>query len=218
MRLRREKKMSDKDISEFLNDMLRSEHAPPLTDSVVDAFLASETECSEEMVNRVRVRFVEKVLADLHQEPVRKVEEKISLGRWLEQARERAHLGRHDIGAAIGRDQLFIESIETGDTQPWGLKVSELARIVSLFGLHIDAVSELISGSFALSNIRIQGEVLARSHRGRMSQERGSSTRRALDMFLARNVERCESSEEVTNCLTALRDELQRIGALELLS
>jgi transcriptional regulator with XRE-family HTH domain len=216
--LRKVKQMDDKAISKLLEDMLRSEHAPPLTDSVVDAFLASEVECPEGIVNRVRARFVERVLADLRQEPVRKVEEKLSFGRWVEQARENARLSRQDVGAAIGKDQSFIESVESGFTLPWGLKTTELARIVSLFRLHVDAVSELVSRSFALSSVRIRGEVLARSHRGRMSQERGSSTRRALDMFLAQNVKDGELNEEVTNCLGALRDELRRMGALELLS
>lgn len=208
--------MSDEDVSKLLKEMLRSEHAPPLTDSVVDAFLSSEAECSNEMVDRVRARFVEKVLADLHRDPVKRVEGKLSFGRWVEQAREGARLSRHDLGSVLGKEQSFVESVETGGTQPWHMNSGELARIVSLFRLHVDAVSDLILRSFALNNVRLRGEVLARSHRGRMSLERGSSTRRALDMYLARNVSGGEPNEEVSECLNALRDELRRIEATDL--
>src|SRR5205085_5128862 len=152
--MRRRRKMSDEDISKLLEKMLRSEHAPPLTDSVVDAFLASEAECPDEMVDRVRACFVEKVLADLHRTPVKRGEGKLSFGRWVEQAREGARLSRHDLGSALDKDQSFVESVETGGTQPWHMKSRELARIVSLFRLHIDAVSGLILCSFALNNVR----------------------------------------------------------------
>lgn len=208
--------MRGEDISELFERMMRSEHAPPLTDSVVDAFLASGAECPEEMVNRVRARFVEKVLFDMHRQPVRRVEEKLSFGRWVEHARESARLSRQDVGAAVGKDQSFIESVETGVTQPWVLKAGELARIVSLFRLHVDAASELIARSFALGSVRPRGEVLARSHRGKTSPGRGSYTRRSLDVPTERDAAGGEASGEVTNCLSALRDELRRTGASEL--
>jgi transcriptional regulator with XRE-family HTH domain len=209
--------MSDDEVSNILDEMLRSEYAPPLTDSIVDAFLSSDAECSNEMIDRVRARFAEKVLADFQTNPVKHIEGKLSFGRWVEQRREEARLSKADLSSNLGVDATFVESLETGRTQPWDLKEMVLARIVSLFRLHIDAASDLILRSFALNNVRLRGEVLARSHSGRMSLERGSSTRRALDMYLSKNVSSGEPNEQVIKCLNSLRDELLRLGASDLM-
>ena len=208
--------MSDDEVSKILDEVLRSEYAPPLTDSIVDAFLSSDAECSDDMIEKVRSRFAEKVLADFQTEPVRHIEGKLSFGRWVEQRREEARLSKIDLSSILGVDPTFVESVETGRTQPWDLKATVLARIVLLFKLHIDAASDLILRSFALNNVRLRGEVLARSHSGRMSLERGSTTRRALDMYLSKNVSSGEPNEQVTKCLNSLRDELRRAGASDL--
>ena len=175
--------MAEDDPSKLLQAMLRSENGPPLNDAVVDAFLASATESPDNMIDRVRTRFVAKLLAEIYPHPIKHVEEKLSFGRWVEQARETARISRYDIGIAMGKNEPFIEAVETGTTQPWQMKASELASLVALFKLHINAISDLITCSLAISNVRLTGNVSARSHSGRMMSRRGSSTRRALDLF-----------------------------------
>jgi transcriptional regulator with XRE-family HTH domain len=208
--------MGNNDISKLLTDMLRSEEAPPLTDSLVDAFLASDAECHEGMVDRVRARFVEKVLAESCGHDITRIVEKVPFGRWMEQTREAARLSRLDLSIALGKHEHFVEAIEIGNTMPWQLKCTELARVVALFRLHIHALSDLMERSFALSSARLSGEVMARSHRGKMSSDRGSSTRRALDMYLAKNASQREPSSEVNDCLNDLRLELRRMGCDQL--
>jgi hypothetical protein len=164
------------------------------------------------MIDRVRTGFVVKLLAEIYPHPIKHVEEKLSFGRWVEQARETARISRYDIGIAMGKNEPFIEALETGTTQPWQLKTSELASLVALFKLHINAISDLVICSFAISNLRLSGNISARSHRGKMTSRRGSSTSRALDLFLANNASNSEPNDQVKDCLNRLRAELQQLG------
>src|SRR5262249_12497686 len=106
-----DKDILDQDILDLLEDTLCSEHAPPLTDSVVDAFLAAPVESTQASVDRMRARFVEKLFADLHQEPVKEVEDQ-PFGRWIEAERRRALLTESDIANAIGKEPLYVERLE----------------------------------------------------------------------------------------------------------
>jgi len=208
--------MSDEDILELLEDTLCSENAPPLTDSVVDAFLAAPVEASQASVDRMRARFVERLLADLHQEPVKGVEDQ-PFGRWIEAERRRALLTEGDIANAIGKEPLYVEHLETGATYPWNLNPGDIAKLIRLFRIHISAVAQLISCSFNLSRTRLAGDVIGRAHGGHATKERGDSVKRALDLYMAKNAKKQEPSGELTAWLAEVRDRLKDQGAVDLL-
>jgi transcriptional regulator with XRE-family HTH domain len=208
--------MSDDDVLKLLEESSRSEYDLPLTDSMVDAFLATPTECSEGAVDRMWSRFVEKALSNLHEVPVREVED-LPFGRWIEATRKRVGLTPQDIGAAIGKDQTFIEKIENGVTFPWNLSLPDVTNLVRLFRLHINAFMQLATSSLVLSRARVSGDVIGRSHGGKATQNRGESLRRSLDLYLAKNAKKEEPSDEITNLIGELRKNLERQQATDLL-
>ena len=208
--------MAEDDLSKLLQDIFRSENAPPLNDAVVDAFLNTSTECPDSVIDNVRTRFVEKLFAETYHDPIMHVEQKQSFGHWLEHAREATRVSRHDVGIAVGKDERFIEAAENGTTQPWQMKSGELVKLVSLFKLHMNAVTDLVKCSFAVNNLEVGG-VSARSYGGKMSPRRGSSASHALDLYLAKNSSSSESNDEIDDCLNKLRAELRQLGLNNLL-
>lgn len=139
--------MKDDELQEDLDDFLRSYRAPWLTDSFVDAFMASPVESSPESVERMHKLYVEKCVRDLGG-PVRRIGEFKRFGEWISQRRKFAGLGRRDVAQAFGKETSFIEAVETERTPPWKLQHEELANLASLFRLHINALSELLSNTF----------------------------------------------------------------------
>lgn len=207
--------MSDEDILKLIEESSRSECAPPLTDSVVDAFLATPTECTEGAVDRMRARFVKKVLSDAQKAPVKEVGDQ-PFGRWIESVRKKARLTARDIGAAIGKDQTFIEKIENGTSLPWSLPLADITNLVRLFRVHINAFTQLITSSFTLSHARVSGDVIGRSHGGKATPERGDSLRRSLDRYLAKKAKKEELSEDVKNFIRELHKNLEQQQELDL--
>lgn len=208
--------MNDEELSELLKLTFHSEDSPELTDAVVDAFLTTEAECSSEKTGRVRARFVQKVLFAVHCDPVRRIDRKWSFGRWIEATRESVRLTRSDVGEALRKDALFIERLESGEKLPWKYSPGDVAELVCLFRVHMDAVTQLINNSVAVSQASV-GTVVARSRGGRMSSDRGDSTKRALDMFLAHHASPSKPDVDVTNWLDSLRETLRQRDANDLL-
>jgi hypothetical protein len=208
--------MSDQDIENALDNLFSSEHSPPLTDSVVDAFLASPAQASEESGERVMVLFVQKVLANLHKEPVKEVGEE-PFGRWIETIRRSARLAISDIGSAIGKEPSYVERLESGGAWPWDLDPKDVVNLICLFRIHIKAASYLVQKSYTLSRAHVAGDVIGRAHSGKMTKERGDSTRRALDMFLARNAKPEELDDSITEWLSKVEKRLEDCQAQELL-
>jgi transcriptional regulator with XRE-family HTH domain len=209
--------MSDEDRDTTLDDLLLSEGSLPLTDQLVDAFLTSPAQASVRSGGRVMNLFVRKVLEDLHKEPVREVEAE-PFGRWLETVRRKARLAISDIAAAIGKDASYVERLESGGIWPWASDPYDIAAVISLFRLHIDAATALIQKSFALSKVRVSGDVIARAHGGKMTKERGDSTKRALDMFLSRKAKVEPLDQSINEWLAKVRVQLEGHGNQDLIN
>jgi hypothetical protein len=209
--------MSNEEAGNVLNDLFLSEYSLPLTDEVVDAFLASPAQAPQESGQRVLVLFVHKVLTELYPQPVVRIKERVSFGRWIEAAREKASLTREMVAAALWKEPSFVEAVESESSEPWALKANELADFAGLVRLHFKAVSDLIISSFAVSQGRVGVEMAARKTRGKRTRKQGEAVRRAVDKHLAKRSVRGEISEEVRSCLNVLRRELERRGATEFL-
>ena len=209
--------MNDEEILKLLEMTICSEHSPEISDEVADAILSRYEECPPEKTARVRARFVEKVILTLHPQPVRDVAAKWPLGRWIEAIRESLRLTREDIAAAIGKEVIFVERLERGEAPPWECDPDDVADMMRLFRLHSNAASQLVNNSAAVNQARGVRSAAARSRGGHASAERGESTRRALEMFLAHNAGPAKSDAAVSEWLEALRNALRRRGLNELL-
>lgn len=210
--------MSDEEISKLSRDLFRSKDAPELTDSEIEEFFSTPIESPPGLVEQVYAKFVAKVFADLHPTPVRSVREEIPLGRWIESVRKKARLTREGVATALGKDESFIERLETGDVLPWNLSEGEIADLANLFRIHKDAIPRLSKYSNIVNEGRAQLNFLAaRSHSGRMSKQRRESVMRALDLWLAHNIAPTELSKEIIDWLDRVHEELVRRQATDLL-
>lgn len=210
--------MSDEEMNELLREMFRSESAPPLTDAVVDSFLALPEEYPEEQAQRMRARFIRRLLAESYPEPVRKVKEKLPFGRWLESVRQRASVAREDVAAAIGAEPAYVEQVETGELAPETLTGEMMGPLVQLFRLHVDALRGLLLTSVAVARERAKLGVAGRLTPGKEARKTAEGMKLALDMYLADTAEiGAEPVPEVEDCLTAVRGYLKARQASELL-
>jgi ribosome-binding protein aMBF1 (putative translation factor) len=146
--------MSEKELLELLRESLVSEKSAPLTDAEADARLSAPVKQSPVNIKRLRKGVVERILSDLHQEPVREIGRRITFGQWIQQARKAARLSHDAAGIAIGKDPSFIQRIEDEEVLPWALTANSIADMVILFRIHIDAVEQLLSNSYAADRER----------------------------------------------------------------
>ncbi len=187
--------MNDEEIIKLL-ELATAFNDSELSDETVDAFLAEAKECSAERIERVRKRYIQKILEELNPTPVHQIENKTTFGRWVESVRNKVHLSRSDVAAVLGQEPVFIEKVERGEVLPWECKPEFVADLMGLFRVHIEAVTQLVSVSAAVSRARGVGSVAARSRGGKASKDRGESTARALELFLAHNAAAPEKPED----------------------
>jgi transcriptional regulator with XRE-family HTH domain len=138
-------------------------------------------------------------------------------GRWIQTVRHTARLAVSDIAAAMGKEPSYVDRLESGSTCPWDLDPQDIAHLVCLFRVHMKATLFLIQKSFDVSCAQLSGDVTARAHRGKMTRERGDSTRRALDMFLARNAKPKKLDDSITEWLSKVQKQLEDWQAKELI-
>ncbi len=209
--------MNEDELLELFREATCSDEANQLDDVSVDTFLAFPAECSPARAHRIGRLFVRKLFEEIHREPVRTLSTKWPFHRWLESMRTSIRLTRDDIAIALNKDQEFIERLEKGEKLPWEFQAKDIGDVVCLFRIHINAVTELIGNSVSLAGFHGLGAVTARSHKGRMSRARGDSTKRALDLYVARNAKPIKPDPHVERWLGELRQELKNRRAQELL-
>lgn len=209
--------MNDEEILKLLGVTVNSEHSPEISDEVADAILSKSKECPPEKATDLRARFVEKLILTLHPKPVEEIDARWPLGRWFEAIRESLRLTRDDIATAIRKEVIFVERLERGEVQPWECDPSDVADLMRLFRLHANVASQLVNNSAAVSKARDVRSAAARSRSGHVSAERGESTRRALEMFLAHNATQAKPDSIITKWLDAVNEVLRRRGLDELL-
>jgi hypothetical protein len=204
------------DILKLLDDALQADSVIDVSDADADAILMQSPECSEESLQRMRRIFVEKALSGINRVPVTEAEN-TPFGRWIEKIRKKASLSSESIEKALGKRSPYIERLETGALMPWKLPASDVAELVGLFRIHIKALRQMVLASLAVNQTPLAGDVIARSHGGKVSQERGDSTKRALDMFLARNSKIVEITPEIELWLKGVTEHLERSNLASLI-
>jgi hypothetical protein len=145
--------MSAKEIREFLKESLLGEDAPPLTDADVNALLLLPVKTSPASVKRMRKLYVAKAFDSVYPEPVRSVYGS-TFGSWIKAARKRPNLVPESVAIVIGKEADFVEDLEAENVAPWDLPPRMMADIVTLFHIHIDALAELLSSSYAAARRR----------------------------------------------------------------
>jgi transcriptional regulator with XRE-family HTH domain len=206
--------MSDEEILKHLKASLRFEETVPVTEAEIQEFLAETDECPPGTVERVRAGLAQKVLSDLHPEPVRSLERNWSFGQWLKLIRQKAHLTRKDVAAAINKDQSLIEQLETEKAFPWHFGLDEIADLMGLFRVNMKAVNDLAVRSLDLSKARLQNQ----------GDSLSSTTSLVRGMIGGKNRVASESSSankfdlpELFTWLDDLKNELKRRQAKDLL-
>ncbi len=201
--------MNDEEIIKLLELAANSVNQSVLTDEVVDRIITRTVECPQERAERIRKRYVEKLFEDLNPKPVDKIEGKSTFGRWIEAARNKVHLSRTDVAGALSQEPVFIEKLERGETLPWGCKPEFVADLMNLFRVHLNAVNQLIAASASVNQTRGVGGVAARSRGGKATKDRGESTARALELFLAHNAAPAAPDADVKEWTERLRGVLK---------
>jgi transcriptional regulator with XRE-family HTH domain len=172
---------------------------------------------SDDVVERMRARFVRKVFSELNPEPVKVIPQRRSFGRWIEALRKSANLSRTEVAAALGKDEPFLERIESGDAPPWTFSADDIAHIVQLFRLHIDAVVQLIQNTVAGNKGRVTDPVSARA-RGRHSPGAKGLPGRAIgDRRRDHNDNPVGLDQTINSWIAELRSCLERRDAIDLL-
>lgn len=201
--------MNDDEIIELLKLTIETEYATELNDEMVDSILLRKEECPSERTERVRKKYLEKLFEELNPEPVKKIDTRTTFGRWMESIRNRVQVSSSDIAAALRQQPDFIEKMERGEILPWDCRPEIFVDLMKLLRIHINAVGELIATSNSVSQVRGVGRVVARSRGGKVSKERGNSTARALEMFLAHNAPPANTGDPVVEWMKKVRGELK---------
>jgi hypothetical protein len=194
--------------------ILFDEIAGPLSDGVVDAFLANVTGVNDDRSRRIRGAFARRLVASTHSAAIHRVEPIWTFGRWIENARRTLSLEVSDLAAAIDVEPATIERLERSDVLPWTIGGDILTRLVSLFRLHITVVEQLFATSQAVLRGQLGTTAIARS--SLLASARSDATRRALDSFLAANSGTSGQTAECQEAIRILRRDLHHRGEREL--
>jgi transcriptional regulator with XRE-family HTH domain len=209
--------MGDEHRTKPLEETLLSDVTLPLTDEMVDAYLSEARSYPRETVERMLKQYAIRAFEKLHPKSVRHIEESITFGRWIEEKRMDALLTRADLASVLGKRTSYVERLETGKILPWTVSVIDLADLLFLFRVHIDAVPELMERSLAVSMEYERAKREKASIRIARPEVKDPGIRKALDEHLARTLPKEELSGEVTACLQALRHEFEARRVLFLL-
>jgi predicted DNA-binding protein YlxM (UPF0122 family)/transcriptional regulator with XRE-family HTH domain len=140
------KELKKSGFLKLLRDTLRSGESQ-LIDEEVQESMRETVEISQASLDRGHKKFVEKVFGYLHPQPVRRVSGRETFGLWLEGKRKEGLQTSKSIARALGKKVSFVERLETGEASPLSLDISDAADIATLFRIHIDGFSQLVSNS-----------------------------------------------------------------------
>jgi hypothetical protein len=172
----------------------------PLTEEEVQQAMRETIKIPQASLERGHKKFVEKVFAYLHPDPVRRIMGRTTFGLWLESARKEGLLTCRGIARALGKEVSAIESLETGAVSPLSLTSSDAADIVILFRIHIKGVAKLLSNSEAIRGRGDKIKIPSSSEEAALAKDKG------------------DPSGDPSAWLGALFEELQRRKATHLLA
>jgi transcriptional regulator with XRE-family HTH domain len=139
--------LKEEDLQQALKALLRSDPSLHLSDAVVDAILSQPTEEDPKATERILARFAATALNEVHPEPVRKVQGKMSFGQWMKSTRKEAKLTVEAVAAATGKEPSFIEQVEGGRTSPFELEPRDISDLISLYRLHVEGLAGLLANA-----------------------------------------------------------------------
>jgi hypothetical protein len=200
--------MNDEEINRLLRLTFLSEHSTESDNEIVDAMLNSVNDCSSNDTDRIRRLVVERIFLERNPLPIRRIDQKVTFGAWLEKERTSAKLTISEFANALGQDELQIERIEKSQIKPWETSMLIVISLMKLIRLHFEAATELIRTSAAVNQVRGLNAVQARCSGGKMTSSRGDATSRALEMFLANNSASSANDRSVEDWLLSLKQNL----------
>jgi len=99
----------------------------------------------EEFALQVRKKLAALLLNRLHAQPVRDLGVGVSFGSWIALTREQAHLTELDLAVGLNLPEASIPQICSDDFRPWTATPSQMADLMVLFRLHLDAVTAFVN-------------------------------------------------------------------------
>jgi DNA-binding XRE family transcriptional regulator len=101
----------------------------------------------EEFRYRVRKKLAAILLNDLHKTPVRRIGSSLTLGAWITEVRAKTNLTDTDLAAALDVSEEWINQIGLDAYLPWTIDYRQMADLLCLFRLHLDALEQLALNS-----------------------------------------------------------------------
>lgn len=200
--------MSDDEVTQLLRKALRLRKRPPVTDEEVEALLSAPP-APPGTAERVRARFVEKAFLERNPEPARFREGGISpFGDLIAGMRKDALVTLREASAVLNQEPPFLSRLENGDVLPWLVDAEEVAGLLKLYRLHMDAVESSIS-------IILESRLPFKPPPPRVDRRGDFSEAFMEDRF---GGGRPELRPEVVKWLADLRKALERLDATDLLN
>lgn len=210
--------MNDRETNRLLRLTFLFEHSNELSNEIVDAILSDSEECSPEMMARIQKRFIEKLFQEKHPNPIKSINHKLTFGAWLERIMKDARLTRSAVTQALQCEENILDGLAKSKLQPWECDHKLIVDLMSLFRAHYELIKQLVSTSASVNQISGTGSVLARSHGGKMTQDRGDATTRALELFLANNARTSSMPIEAEHWLNSLEVSLKEKDLIYLIN
>jgi hypothetical protein len=208
-----------------LKRVLRSEYAPPMSESVIDTFLSLPQPYPPEEVEDMHKDFIEKLFADVQPKGVRHLEQILPFERLLEISIDATRTGPQDVGHFIGKDASYVRQLIKGEVLLYEMPVRNAALLVKLLRIHYELVPLLIRASIAVrrGHAKMQKafkEALKKKGKNialRMKGQEGPDIELDTDLHYASLAGEIELSKEIESWMNNLRAELKQLGATDLL-
>jgi DNA-binding XRE family transcriptional regulator len=115
----------------------------PVKDAQIRTGDAEYLQNPEEFRYRVRKKLAAILLSDLHKTPARKIGSTVTLGAWITEVRAQTNLTDTDLAAALDVSEEWINQIGLDAYAPWTIDYRQMADVLCLFRLHLDALEQL---------------------------------------------------------------------------
>lgn len=129
---------------DILRDALLAEAEIPVTEAEVEEYMNRSPLPQPEAVDRGRSLFVRKVLIDESRSQDAEIRGDQSFGEWLIETRERARLSRKMVATALGKEESFVERVESGAITLSSLSPGDAADIKILFNLPLNSIRRFL--------------------------------------------------------------------------
>jgi hypothetical protein len=136
--------MDDQELAQLLRDSLEGEMPPDLTGEEIRELLSSPIRPSRADTEKGRADFAKRLIASQRPELVRRFGVNTSFGGRIRSVRENLPLTVRMVAAALNWSPHYVESIESDSIPLWQREAKDVAILMDLFEIHIQAVESIL--------------------------------------------------------------------------